>query len=350
MCIYKLIRPLIFSLDAETAHNMSIAALKYGLVQLPRRKEYQQLQSTILGMNFPNPVGMAAGFDKNGEVIAPLLERGFGFVEVGTCTPLPQPGNDKPRLFRLEEDEAVINRFGFNNRGAEPFVKNLIKRPKNGIVGANIGKNKITEDAVSDYLIMLEKVYGHSDYITVNISSPNTPGLRDLQGKEELDKLLGAIMGKRKEMAGKTIPIFLKISPDTSNHQRADIAEMVDKHKVDGLIVSNTTTSGKDGLQSQYSAEAGGLSGRPLFHNSTEALRELYKLTMGKTPIIGVGGIFSGDDAYAKIKAGASLVQVYSALVYEGFGLITQISKRLCELLKRDGLKNISEAVGIDAK
>lgn len=350
MSLYKLIRPLIFTLPAETAHNLSISALKCGLIQLPRPQKYQELETSLFGLTFPNPVGLAAGFDKNAEVISPLLNRGFGFVEVGTCTPLPQKGNDKPRLFRLAEDEAVINRFGFNNKGAELFVRNLINRPEKGIVGANIGKNKTSNDAVQDYIIMLEKVYGHSDYITINISSPNTPGLRDLQGKEELDRLLGAIMAKRRELPGKIIPVFLKISPDTTTHQRADIAEMVLQHNIEGLIVSNTTIGSRDILQSQHANETGGLSGRPLFNSSNEALRDLYRLTMRKIPIIGVGGIFSGDDAYTKIKSGASLVQVYSSLVYEGFGLIPRINRRLCELLRKDGLKNISQAVGVDVR
>ena len=348
MSFYKIIRPLVFTLPPEAGHNLALSALKYGMVQLPTKEEFPELQTTLFGLNFDNPVGLAAGFDKNGEAISPLLARGFGFIEVGTCTPLAQKGNDKPRLFRLPEDEAVINRFGFNNKGAAAFVKNLSKRPKRGIVGANIGKNKQTTDPVSDYITMLEKIYGLSDYITINISSPNTPGLRDLQGKESLDILLGAIMAKRAEFAGKKIPILLKISPDTSMPERIDIAEMALKHNVDGLIISNTTTAQRDVLLSHHAAESGGLSGRPLFRPSNEAVRELYRMTMRKVPIIGVGGIFSGDDAYTKIKCGASLIQIYSALVYEGFGLIPRINKRLCELLRKDGFKKIGDAVGVE--
>lgn len=347
MSFYKLIRPLVFLFSPECSHNFAISALKYGLVPFPKREEFPELETNVFGITFPNPVGLGAGFDKNAEVIAPLLDRGFGFIEVGTCTPLPQPGNEKPRLFRLCEDEAIVNRFGFNNKGANAFAENLQNRPEYGIVGANIGKNKTSTDATADYISMLEKIYGLSDYITINISSPNTPGLRDLQGRESLDKLLGAIMQKRNNLTGKKIPILLKISPDTSTPERADIAEIALKHSIDGLIVSNTTIN-RDALQSSYAKESGGLSGKPLFKPSTEALRELYRLTMRKIPIIGVGGISSGDDAYKKIKSGASLIQVYSALIYEGIGLVPRINSRLCELLNQDGLKNISEAVGAD--
>jgi dihydroorotate dehydrogenase len=348
MSIYKTLRPLIFSLPPETGHNIAIAALKYGLVQFPRQQDFPQLKTELFGLKFNNPVGLAAGFDKNGEAISALLNRGFGFIEVGTCTPLAQEGNAKPRLFRLAEDETIINRFGFNNKGAKKFATNLKNRPQSGIVGANIGKNKNSTDSIADYLTMMEEIDGLSDYITVNISSPNTPGLRDLQGKEELDKLLGAIISKRAELKSKETPILLKISPDIDEHQRSDIAEIVLKHSIDGLIISNTTISQRDSLLSKQAHESGGLSGRPLFKPSTEILRDMYRLTERKIPIIGVGGIFSGDDAYNKIKAGASLVQIYSAIIYEGFGLIPRINERLCELLHKDGLKNISEAVGVD--
>lgn len=348
MSFYKILRPLLFSMSPEFGHNLAINALKLRMLQPPVCKEYPELETKLFGINFKNPVGLAAGFDKNGEAITPLLQRGFGFIEVGTCTPKAQNGNEKPRLFRLAEDEAVINRFGFNNKGAEFFVNNLKRRPNSGVVGSNIGKNKLSKDSVADYITMLEKVHGLSDYITINISSPNTPGLRDLQGREALDTLLGAIVEKQAELSGKKVPILLKISPDTTTHEREDIAEMVLKHSIDGLIVSNTTTAQRDILQSSYANESGGLSGRPLFKPSNEALRELYRMTIRTIPIIGVGGIFSGDDAYIKIKSGASLVQVYSALVYEGFGLVPRINERLCELLHKDGFKNISEAVGVD--
>ncbi len=350
MSFYKFIRPVIFTIPPETSHNLALTALKYGLVKKAVFREYPQLKTEIFGIKFDNPIGLAAGFDKNGVAIAPLLNCGFGFIEVGTCTPLPQKGNDQPRLFRLSEDEAVINRFGFNNSGVEVFTKNLINRPKYGIVGANIGKNKTSIDSVADYITMLEKIYGLSDYITINISSPNTPGLRDLQGKEQLDELLGLIVAKRAKLAGKKIPILLKLSPDTSMQQRIDIAEITLKHAIDGLILSNTTIGQRDALLSNYANESGGLSGKPLFKTSNECLRDMYRLTKRQIPIIGVGGVFSGDDAYTKIKSGAALVQIYSALVYEGFGLIARINERLCELLQQDGLKNINDAVGIDIK
>ena len=349
MDFYKLIRPVIFSFPPEFGHNCAIAALKYGLVGISKPKEYPQLNSRIFGLDFKNPVGLAAGFDKNGEVIIPLFKLGFGFVEVGTSTPLAQDGNEKPRLFRLAEDKAVINRFGFNNKGADIFADNLKKKPEYGITGANIGKNKTSTDNIADYITMLDKIYGLSDYITINISSPNTPGLRDLQGRESLDSLLGAIMQKRDSFSGNKIPILLKISPDTDIKQREDIAEISLKHQIDGLIVSNTTIGQRDILRNKHANEAGGLSGRPLFQPSTAALKDLYRLTMKKIPIIGVGGISSGDDAYVKIKAGASLVQVYSALVYEGFSLISEINERLCELLHKDGFNKISDAVGVDS-
>lgn len=350
MSFYKIIRPFIFTLPPEAGHNIAIATLKYGLVQFPKVRAFPQLTTELFGIKFNNPIGLAAGFDKNAVAISSLLARGFGFIEVGTCTPLAQKGNEKPRLFRLAEDKAIINRFGFNNKGANVFVNNLRGRPKYGIVGANIGKNKTSTDSTADYLTMLDKVYGLSDYITINISSPNTPGLRDLQGKDMLDNLLGAIIAKRIELNQKKIPILLKISPDTSTHERADIAEIVLKHGIDGLIVSNTTIGQRDVLLSTHANESGGLSGKPLFRPSTESLRDMYKLTGRKIPIIGVGGIFSGDDAYTKIKSGASLVQIYSALIYEGFALIPRINERLCELLHKDGFKNISDAVGVDVK
>jgi len=350
MSFYKFIRPFIFTLPPEAGHSAALLALKCGLVQFPCCEDYPALKNNVFGLSFDNPVGLAAGFDKNGSAISALLDRGFGFIEVGTCTPLAQKGNAKPRLFRLAEDEAVINRFGFNNKGAKVFVSNLKNRPDYGIVGANIGKNKTSTDNIADYITMLEKVYGLSDYITINISSPNTPGLRDLQGKEALDSLLGAIMVKRAELAGKKIPILLKVSPDTTSAERTDIAEISLKHQVDGLIISNTTIGQRDVLLSRHASESGGLSGRPLFRPSNEALREFYRLTMRKIPIIGVGGVFSGDDAYIKIKSGASLIQIYSSLIYEGFGLIPRINERLCELLQKDGFKNIREAIGADVK
>jgi dihydroorotate dehydrogenase len=347
MNYFKFIKPLVYQLSAETAHNFAIFALKNHLLPKTKMEHYPSLETEVFGVKFNNPVGLAAGFDKNADAINALLNQGFGFVEVGTVTPRPQPGNAKPRLFRLKEDEAIINRFGFNNKGADYFVQNLKKR-NNGIVGSNIGKNKDSTDAVADYTYLMERVYNYSNYITINISSPNTPGLRDLQNKDELNTFLGALIAKREDLIklhGKKVPLLLKLAPDTNTSQRQDIAETVLKHQIDGLIISNTTI-GRDNLTSASRNETGGLSGRPLFASSTQMIKEIYQMTEGKTPIIGVGGIFSGDDAYAKIRAGASLVQVYSALIYEGFELPGKINARLAELLKQDGFTSVTQAVG----
>ncbi len=351
MNYYEVFKPLLYSFSPETAHNLAIFALKNGVLPKQKIKNHASTQVSLLGMNFTNPVGLAAGFDKNGDAISGLCAQGFGFVEVGTVTPKPQSGNAKPRLFRLEDDEAVINRFGFNNKGSDHFVSNLKNRPAKSIVGANIGKNKESTDAMSDYMMLMDAVYGLSDYITVNISSPNTPGLRNLQNKDELDGLLKAIRYKADELAkmrGVKVPVLLKLAPDTSLDQREDIAALVIIHKIDGLIISNTTI-GRDGLKSKYAGETGGLSGRPVMEISTAMVKDMYRLTAGKMPIIGAGGIFSGEDAYKKIRAGASLVQVYSALVYKGFGLVEEINNSLAVLLEKDGFKHISEAVGVDA-
>lgn len=348
--IFSLVRPLIHSLPPEIAHELGLCALHYGLLPAQKIKFNPILSQKILGLEFKNPIGLAAGFDKNAVAINALLKQGFGFVEAGTVTPLPQTGNPKPRLFRLSEDKAVINRMGFNNDGLDKFVENFTKRDcALGIAGANIGKNKDTENASDDYVKGLHTVYPLADYITVNISSPNTKGLRDLQQREALSQLLGEIAAARKQASqkyNKHIPIFLKIAPDIDGGQREDIAETVLANGIDGLIVSNTTIFRPDSLQNQYKNETGGLSGAPLFTLSTEVLAVMYKLTGGKIPIIGVGGISSAGDAYAKIRAGASLVQLYSALVYHGFALVRLINEELPKLLARDGFSHISEAVG----
>ncbi len=350
MDYYKILRPFLYGVSPEVGHNLAILALKMGMLPAAKAVEIPSLKNNVFGIDFDGPVGLAAGFDKNADVVAPLLQQGFDFVEVGTVTPKAQYGNAKPRLFRLLEDGAVINRFGFNNKGYEHFLNNVKDKNFSGIVGINIGKNKITEKAVDDYLFLLRKLYGNSDYITINISSPNTPGLRNLQSKQELDDLLGVIMPERDRLAksNKKIPILVKISPDTDSVQREEIAEVVIVHKVDGLIVSNTTSVGREPLKSRYAQEVGGLSGRPLFAPSTAMLADMYRLVGKEIPIVGVGGIFSGDDAYKKIRAGAALIQVYSALVYEGFGLINNIKYRIAELLERDGFSNINEAIGAD--
>jgi len=354
MSLFKATKPLIHSLNPEKAHNAAISLLKKNLVPSQACFSHSNLESTLLGLTFKHPVGLAAGFDKNAEAIPALLNQGFSFVEAGTVTPLAQDGNEKPRLFRLENDEAIINRMGFNNKGISEFQKNIKKaklKKSNSIIGANIGKNKNSPNDASDYITLLDKIYGESDYITINISSPNTPNLRQLQKKETLEDLLKDITGKKtqlRENTQKNIPILLKIAPDIDSEDCKDIVEAVKKYNIDGIIVSNTTISRPESLSNKYKNEQGGLSGKPLFDISTETLREIYKLSNGTIPLIGVGGIFTGEDAYKKIKAGASIVQIYSCLIYEGFEVINQINKELSELLEKDGFTNIQEAIGSD--
>lgn len=361
MDYYRWLRPILFLMNEERAHNLALWALRSGWV--PRRDMVVDpaLQVHLWGLMFNNPVGLAAGFDKNAEAIVPLLSQGFGFIEAGTVTPKPQSGNPTPRLFRVKEAEAVINRMGFNNHGMSEYIKNLkawktlkeAERVSGGIVGSNIGKNKDTEKAVEDYIYLLKNIYGLSDYITVNISSPNTAGLRDLQRGEHLSELLSAVMQEKKVLhknIGIDVPILVKISPDVSPEEQEHIASVVLKEKLDGMIVSNTTTSREGIPHMRGEWEEGGLSGRPLFTRSTEIVRSMYRLTGGKVPIIGVGGISSGKDAYAKVRAGASLVQIYTAVIYQGMYVVRRINKGLARYLKRDGFKHISEAVGVDAK
>ena len=297
-------------------------------------------------MDFPNPVGMAAGFDKNATVPDALFNLGFGFVEVGTVTPRPQPGNPKPRLFRLVEDEAVINRLGFNGQGSAAVAARLQRRNKRGVLGVNIGKNRDTTDEVDDYVKGVSVFAPLADYLTVNISSPNTPGLRDLQRRERLSELLNAIVQARNSVNERRTPILVKIAPDLNATEIRDIAEVSLSSGIDGLIATNTTLARPDNLLSTYKGEAGGLSGSPLFGLSTKILSELYKATEGKIPLIGVGGIASGLDAYQKIKAGASLVQLYSSMVFKGPGLVREIQRDLLLRLQADGFTNIEQAVG----
>ncbi|MDG1859875.1 MAG: quinone-dependent dihydroorotate dehydrogenase [Emcibacteraceae bacterium] len=351
MSLYSLAKPFLFMFSPERAHGIAIAALKSGLLPAGPKYTSDRLSQSLWGLEFPNPIGLAAGFDKNAEVYEPMLRQGFGFVETGTVTPLPQPGNDKPRIFRLVEDEAVINRLGFNNRGLEFYISELKKRSrKSGIVGANVGANKLSDDPINDYVIGLEKVLGLADYFTINISSPNTPGLRKLQGREALDELLSKLKKVRDHAKlEQKPPLILKIAPDLDNGECEDIAEIILKHEIDGLIVSNTTLT-RDGLTSHSKDESGGLSGKPLFDISTKILSKMYKLTQGRIPLIGVGGIANGEHAYAKIRAGASLVQLYSSLIYHGPALAVQVAKDLDVLLKKDGFSNVTEAIGIDHK
>jgi dihydroorotate dehydrogenase len=344
------LKPLLFALDPELAHNLAIGGLKY----FPRAKtvEYSSLENSVFGINFKNPVGMAAGFDKNAEVFSYLHNFGFGFVECGTVTPLAQSGNPKPRLFRLTKDQGIINRLGFNNRGIEYFLKNIQSGNENQITGINIGKNKDTINALDDYLLLLDKVYSRATYITINISSPNTKNLRDLQKADELEIFLAAIMSKKNQLEiefKKSVPILVKIAPDLNLEEQKSIAKIALENKIDGLIISNTTIK-RDNLTSELKSEIGGLSGKPLFAASNEVLKNIYQFSAGKIPLIGVGGISCGQDAYQKIKLGASLVQIYSAFIYQGFGLVEKIKKELDEALKKDGFRNIREAIGVENK
>ena len=334
--IYSLARAALFRLDPETAHDLalkSLATLGPAAALLGAGADRDEAR-TVMGIRVPNPVGLAAGLDKNGAYIDALAALGFGFIEIGTVTPRPQPGNARPRMFRLEEHEAIINRLGFNNEGVEKLVRNVQRAAFRGVLGINIGKNYDTpnERAADDYLACLDAVYEHATYVTVNISSPNTKNLRELQSSEQLDALLRAVMERRDALAarhGATRPLLVKIAPDLDDAQIASIAALAVTHRVDGLIATNTTV-GREGVQShRHGAEIGGLSGRPLFARSTEVLAKLAKELAGRVPLIGVGGILDGADARAKIDAGASLVQVYTGFIYRGPDLIAQARRAL---------------------
>ncbi|MGE7370660.1 quinone-dependent dihydroorotate dehydrogenase [Neorhizobium sp. NPDC001467] len=336
----------LFLLDPEVAHGLSISALKSGLVPACAARPDPRLRVSLAGLEFPNPLGLAAGYDKNAEVPQALLKLGFGHVEVGTLTPKAQPGNPKPRLFRLVEDEAVINRFGFNNEGHDPAFARLSSIRRGGIIGVNIGANKDSADRIADYVAGIRRFAPVASYFTANISSPNTPGLRDLQARESLAALLSAVIAARDEEArksGRTVPVFLKIAPDLTEEGMDDIAAEVLAHALDGLIVSNTTLS-RDGLRDQAQAgEAGGLSGKPLFARSTAVLARMRKRVGAQLPIIGVGGVSSAETALEKIKAGADLVQLYSGMVYEGPGLAGRIVAGLSGLVQREGAASIRD-------
>lgn len=351
--LFPLIRPIVHAVDAEKAHNLTVACLKFGLNGLiGKSKDPKNLQTEVFGLHFPNPVGLAAGFDKNAEVIAAAHKLGFGFAEAGTVTPKPQAGNEKPRLFRLKQDKAVINRFGFNNKGLDYFSEGLKRlSPGNRPFGANVGANKTSDDKTADYVTGIETLYGLADYFTVNISSPNTPGLRALQSKEALSDLVSRVLAARQSQLDKGqsyMPILVKIAPDLTSDDIADIADIALNSDIDGLIVSNTTITRPASLGDTQKDETGGLSGAPLMAPSTRVLHKVYEATKGQVPLVGVGGISSGADAYAKIRAGASLVQLYSALVYEGPGLVNQIKRELAVLLEKDGFAAVSDAVGAD--
>ncbi|XP_067651066.1 dihydroorotate dehydrogenase (quinone), mitochondrial-like isoform X1 [Haliotis asinina] len=381
--------PALQWLGAERAHNLAVLAAKYKMIPKPTLADSPCLKTQVWGMEFTNPVGLAAGFDKNGEALDGLMKAGFGFVEIGSITPEPQPGNPKPRVFRLKKDKAVINRYGFNSDGhdsvyqrlhprtSEPCLLPRMSEQRNmlninlwtdtscahradnnknnvkhkGVLGVNLGKNKTSTDPGKDYVAGVKK-FGHvADYLVVNVSSPNTPGLRSLQGRQQLEDLLEKVVAARNELGGShKPPLLVKIAPDLTDQDKQDIAAVVAMKKchVDGLIVTNTTVSRPPSLMSEDKDEIGGLSGEPLKALSTATVRDMYRLTQGKIPIIGVGGISSGVDAYEKIRAGASLLQLYTALVYQGPPVVSRIKRELQELLQSEGYSNISQAVGAD--
>jgi dihydroorotate dehydrogenase len=348
----SLARPMLRMLDPEDAHRVAIHALKLPPF-LKLVVDDPKLAVRAFGLNFPNPVGMAAGFDKHAEVPDALLKLGFGFVEVGTVTPLPQAGNPRPRVFRLNRDQAVINRLGFNSEGAEAVLRRLAARAnEGGIVGVNIGANKESADRIADYVRLIETFAPVVSYFSVNISSPNTPGLRELQQAKVLDKLLARVVDARARMSREagTTPVLIKIAPDLTLNELDDIVGAARRHRADGMIVGNTTVTRPQGLRDRVTAgEAGGLSGRPLFALATRMLAETYVRVEGAFPLIGVGGADSGEAALAKIRAGASLIQLYTALVFHGLRLVTTMKSELSDSLRRHGHAAIGELVGADA-
>jgi dihydroorotate dehydrogenase len=346
----RLARPFLRALDPEDAHTLAVKMLRL-TPPLPARRDDPRLALRLFGLNFPNPVGMAAGFDKNAEVADELIRLGFGFVEVGTITPLPQPGNPRPRLFRLDADAGVINRLGFNSQGADAALKRLVARAGGGIVGVNVGANKDSPDRVADYVTLIERFAAVASYITVNISSPNTPGLRNLQQAEVLDDLLARVIDARERAAphaGST-PVLLKIAPDLALGDLDDVVRIARARRIDGMIVGNTTVARPPGLHDTAAArEAGGLSGRPLYPLANRMLAETYLRVGGAFPLVGAGGIDSGKTALDKIRAGASLVQVYSGLVFRGLGLVAEIKQALVAALEHDG-RTLTDHIGADA-
>ena len=328
---------VLHRLDPERAHDLSIKALASGLAPLnggPVTSE--RLRLRLAGLDLPNPVGLAAGYDKNARVVGPLMRAGFGFVEVGAATPRPQPGNPKPRLFRLSGDQAIINRFGFNNEGAQAIATRLSARPAGIPVGLNIGANKDSADRAADFAQVVRMAGDHADFLTVNVSSPNTEKLRDLQGAQALSALLQGVIEARDSLSRRP-PVLVKIAPDLSSAEITEIAAVACDLGLDGIIATNTTLS-RDGISGPHASEAGGLSGRPIFQRSTRVVAQLYRDTQGRLPIIGVGGISSAEDAWQKLRAGASAVQIYSAMIYQGLSLIPRIAQDLDRRLEAEGM------------
>ncbi len=343
----RLALPLLRRMDPETAHRLALRALRAGLG--PRRATITspRLRTRVAGLDLPNPLGLAAGFDKNAEAVGPLLAAGFGFIEVGAATPLAQPGNPRPRLFRLPEDRAVINRFGFNNDGVAAIAARLAARPRAGVVGLNLGANKASPDRAADFARVLAEAGRFIDFATINVSSPNTERLRDLQGGEALRALLAGVAEANRALE-RPVPLFLKIAPDLTDADLAALVAVALEAGIDGIVATNTTLA-RDGLKSRHAQEAGGLSGDPLFARSTAVLARVHALSGGRLPLIGVGGVGSADEAYAKIRAGASAVQLYSALVHGGLALVPRILAGLDALLARDGFATVADAVGTGA-
>ena len=344
--MFSILRPFLFSLDPETAHDLAIKSLK--LNPLPSKmfevEDEQMLKIQVFGKNFPNPIGLAAGFDKSAEVYNSLLRLGFGFIEVGTVTPLEQYGNPKPRIFRLEEDKALINRLGFNNDGMEIIKERIKSNSKRGLLGVNIGPNKDTKDQKNDFCLGLKNFFDIADYITINISSPNTEGLRDFHDQEKLKDLLITLNAIKKEKKT-NIPLLLKISPDIKDNYISEIVEQATSNNISGIVLTNTTNANRNNLINK-NKEEGGLSGEPLQKISTIMIRKFYKELKGKIPIIGVGGVNSGKSAYEKILAGASLLQLYTGFVYRGPSTAKDIKKELIHIIKTEGIKNIKDAIG----
>ena len=343
--MFNILRPLIFKFSPEVAHSLAIKALKLNNIPYSKPKDNHILETTFCEKKLSSPIGVAAGFDKNAEVYNPLFNLGFGFVEVGTITPKPQFGNPKPRVFRLEEDEALINRLGFNNSGSEEISKRIKENNKKGFLGINIGPNKDSTNRIDDYLICFRKFYNLADYITINISSPNTENLRDFHKQDELNSLIDKLKNEKKEL-NSNIPLAIKVSPDLNDDQINEVSKIIMEQEIGIIIVSNTTDKNRENLKNINKLEKGGLSGKPIEKISNEAISKFYKILKDKTKIIGVGGVSNGKDAFEKIISGATLVQLYTGMVYRGPRIASKISKELIDLLKNKGFKNVSEAIG----
>ena len=343
--MFNIFRPLIFKFSPEVAHSFAIKALKLNNISYSKPKDSHILETTFCDKILPSPIGVAAGFDKNAEVYNPLFNLGFGFVEVGTITPKAQFGNPKPRVFRLEEDEALINRLGFNNSGSDEISKRIKENIKIGFLGINIGPNKDSTNRISDYLICFRKFHNLADYITINISSPNTENLRDFHNRNELNSLIDKLKKEKKEL-NSDVPLAIKVSPDLNDDQINEVSKIILDQEIKIIIISNTTDKNREDLKNINKLEKGGLSGKPIEKISNEIISKFYKILKNKTKIIGVGGVSNGNDAFEKIARGASLVQLYTGMVYRGPSIARKISNELIILLKNKGFKNVSEAIG----